>query len=374
MAFPVSGFIKIFPDQVQIISGHWALNSDATPQPDRPVADLQAYYDTRVTNVAVAPNIRRNVEYPAASGVYVPAVDDYELQFSSSTRGLQFFDGAYPSPVVATLDYLSADFPLGMTVNQLQIWWTGQQLFGPNRDRTINSIVLKYFGSIVETYTPGVGLLNGSHATPSNAIVSSLVNWSPIRAFKPFGFRVPVANTVSANLGTPRSVNSESFILAVYNTQRFDLTNSTPLAVPGEIADITNAQDNFDIFTEFKIYWDTNTDLGEVDGDIPGLTGGVVIPTRYFFILTSGRIRFQIPEDLGIPYGGRRLILMGVGDGVQFVGEFEIAQFNILLVDGSGVYQLTKGQRHDTYYDRSVTPPVTTNLKFPRTGARTGFF
>lgn len=374
MAFPQSGFIKVYPHTVQIVDGTWALNSDASPQPSRSVADLQAYYDARVTNLAVAPCIQKATEYPAASGVYVPAISNYELQFSSSTVGLEFYDGAYPSPVVATLDYISADFPLGMVVNQVQVWWTGQQLFGPNRDRTIPSIIFKYFGSTIETYSPGTGMLTGSHATPSNAIVSSLFNWSPIRMFKPFGFAVPVNVMASALTGIPRSANSEAFLLAVYNTQRFSFSNATPMAIPGEVVDITNAQDNFDVFNDYKIYWDTNTDLGEEDSDIPGLTGGVIIPRRYFYILTTGRIRFMIPKNLGIPYGGRRLLLYGVGDGTFFVGEIQIAQLNILLADGSGVYHLQNGQRHDTYYDRSVTPPVTTNLKMPRPNFRTGFF
>lgn len=376
MAFPDSGLVKIYPTTASIVDGDWALNSDAAPQPDRPAADLETYFDARVANLAVAPNIRRNIEHPAASGIYVPAVDDYEIQFFSSTIGLEFYDGAYPSPIVATLDYLSADFPIGMTMNQLQVFWAGEQLFGPNRDRTLDSIIFKYFGSVVHTYTQGAGLLIGSLNSPVSAIVGPFVNWSPIRAFKPFGFRIPVTATVSALGGINRSIMSEAFILAAYNTQTFNFTNATPNAIPGEIVDITNSQDNFDVFTDYKIYWDTNEDLGEEDADplVPGITGGVIIPPRYFFILNTGRIRFQIPKNLGIPYGGRRLLLYGVGDGVSFVGEIQIAQLNILLTDGSGVYQLTEGQRHDTYYDRGTTPISTVDLKMPRPNFRTGLF
>lgn len=374
MAYPDSGIIKIFPSTVEIVSGDYALNSDVAPQPDRPVADLQAYFDARVVDLPNAPCIRRSVEKPGGSGIYVPDAADYELQFSSSTLGLEFYNGSYPSALIAVSDYLSADFPIGMVMNQLQIWFNGEMLFGNNRDRSVPSLISKYFGSTVETYSPGAGLLSGTHATPSNAIVSSLVNWSPIRAFKPFGIKVPISAVVSANLGTPRSIASEVFITAVYNTQRFQFSLATPNAIPGEIVDITNASDNFDVFTSFKIYWDTNADLEEEDGDIPGLTGGVTIPDRYFFINDTDRIKFQIPKDLGIPYGGRRLIVYGVGDGVTFVGEIQIAQLNILLVDGSGVYHLQSGQRHDTYYDRSTVPPTEVDLKFPRPNIRIGFF
>lgn len=376
MAFPQSGFIKIYPADVTIVSGRWSTANEAGPQPVKTAADLDAYYDARVANVGIAPCIIRETEIPPASGVYVPNVGDHELSFSPSTIGIEFYDGSYPSPVVATLDLLSKDFPVGMTINQLQVRWVGNTFFGPSRDRRIDSLIFKYFGSTVETWTPAQPSVGTSHATPSNAIVSSLFSWSPIQALKTFGLTIPVNNVVSADVSVPQSIASEFFLLGVYNTQQFSFTNDTPLAIPSEIADITDADSRFDLFDEFKIYWDTNEDLGEEDVDplIPGLTGGVIIPTRYFFIRTAGRIKFQIPENLGIPYGGRRLILYGVTDGVVFTGEIQIAQFNVLLTDGSGVYHLSEGKRNDTYYDRSTTPPTEVDLKFPRPGFRTGFF
>jgi len=372
MAFPDNGFIKIYPDNVTVVSGRYSLNSDVPPQAVVSDATIDAYYDARVTNLAVAPCIIREAEVPPASGFFVPNVGDHELSFSASTRGLEFYDGSYPSAPVATLDYLSKDFPPGMTLNQIMVAWTGQQLFGPNRDRSIVDIKFNFFGSTVHTLTFAAGLLTGTAFSPSNAIVSSLLNWSPLQAFKPFGITIPVLNVLSANLGENRSIMSECFLLASYNTAHFSFNNATPLAIPGEIVDITDPSETLGLFEDYKIYWDTNEDLGEEDGDIPGLTGGVIIPR--FFIRTDGRIRFQIPKDLGIPYGGRRLILYGVTDGIIYSGEIQIAQLNVLLVDGSGVYQLTDGRRHDTYYNRGTTPITEIDLKFPRPNFKTGLF
>lgn len=376
MAYPNNGLIKIYPANATIVSGQYSLNSDAAPQVLRTAADLDTYYQARVTNLATAPCLRRATEIPAASGVYVPNSGDHEVSFSSSTQGIEFWDGSYPSgSLVATLDYLSADFPLGMTVNQVKVHLSGQTYFGASRDRHISIMEFNYFGSLIDTYTGANNTLVTftNLQTPSNSIIAPPFSWSPIRMFKPFGFTIPVDAVVSALTQTPRAVISEVFITAQYNTQTFNLTNNTPLAIPGEFVDLTDANNALGIFTDYKIYWDTNEDLGEEDGEIPGLTGGVTIPTRYFFVRTNGRIRFQIPENLGIPYGGRRLLLFGVGSGL-LTGEVELAQLNILLVDGSGVYKLTEDKRNDTYYNRATTPVTTTNLKFPRPGFRTGFF
>lgn len=377
MAYPQSGYIKIYPASTSILGGQFSLNSDAAPQPVRSDAILDAYYQARVTNLAIAPCLRRATEIPAASGVYVPIVGDHELSFSASTSDIEFYDGAYPSAPVATTDFFSAAFPLGMEVSDLQVWWSGQTYFGPSRDRNITDMKLNYFGGVVYDYAPGaVGLLTGTIASPNTAIIASLHTWSPLRIFKPFGITVPVNNIISVLLNTPRSVISECFILGVYNTQKFSLTNHTPLVLPGEIARITDANSRLASFSSYKVYWDTNPDLDEedVDPNLPGLTGGVTIDNKYFYTHTTGEIEFQMPTDLGIPYGGRRLLLVGVGLSAFFLGEFPIANFNVLLTDGSGVYQLTAGQRHDTYYDRSTIPPTQVNLKMPRPRIRTGFF
>lgn len=377
MAFPNSGLIKIFPAGTTIVSGQFALNSDATPQPTRAAANLQAYFDARVANLAVAPCLSKNTEIPAASGVYVPSGGDYELQFSPSTIGIEFYDGAYPSVKVATLNFLDADFPMGMVIGDPQVWWNTQTLFGPNRDRDINTVLFKYFGSTVRTFAPGVGLLNGNQASGNQSIIPSLLTqWSIIQLMKSFGLSIDCDVVISGNAGIPRASVTECFILANYSIQTFSITTTTPNALPGNDAEITSgndALDNFDI-DEFKIYWDTQVDETDTNPLFPGWTGGIRIPRNLIFEFTDHILRFRIPINEGIPYGGRRLMLTGTSNATFFVGEFPLQNFNITLVEGSGLYTLVENQRHDTYYDRGTTPVTTTNLKIPDPNVKTGPF
>lgn len=377
MAFPQSGLIKIFPSTVSIVSGEWALNSDASPQPNRPVADLQAYFNARITNLAVAPNLRKATEYPAASGVYVPAISPYELQFVPSTIGFEFYNGAYPSPIVATLDFLDANFPMGMRLTQPQVYFTGQTLFGPNRDRTLDSLIFKYTQTTIRTYTPAAGLETGTQTSGTTSIIPSIsISWSIIKLLNTFGMSIPVTSIVSALGGIPRSVISECFILAAYNTQTFAITTTTPNALPGNIAELNSSSDAFENFDQdqFRIYWDTLEDEEDVNPTFPGWTGGILIPRNLILTFTNSQFRFIIPNDQGIPYGGRRLMLTGTGNSAFFVGEFPLQNFNVELVDPSGLYTLVDNKTNDTYYDRSVSPVVTTKLKIPDPFVKTGFF
>lgn len=379
MAFPNSGFIKIWPATVQIISGDWALNSDASPQPSRPVADLQTYYDGRSENVANAPCLRKATEYPAASGVYVPAIGDYELQFSASTLGITFHNSSYPSAPVATLDFINAEFPMGMTINQLKLYWFTQTLFGPNRDREIVQGEFNFFGSNFYNYAPGVGLQTGQVGSPStgaNAIIPSFfTNWSFIQTLKPFGITVPVTSVSSAVAGIPRSTFTNVFLLGVYNTQQFRLNpvggaDGSSNVLPGDLSYLESQQqilENFDPDL-FQIYYD---DPNSVDPDFPGMTG-ILIPRRNILTFTASALTFKMPY--GLPYGGKRLMLVGTSISSFFVGKFPLQNYNITLVDGSGLYRLTPDKRNDTYYDRSVSPVETIDLKIPDPRAKTGFF
>jgi len=380
MSYPDDGFIKIYPDNVTIVGGDWALNSDASPQPVRTPATLDAYYDARVTNLATAPCLRKAEEVPALSGVYVPFVNSgYELSFSPSSIGIEFFNGSYPSVPVATVDFLSADFPTGMVINQLSVYFTGQLLFGSNRNRFIDSIKFNYFGSNFYTYTPGItGLLTGSVNSPvtgaGSIIPTVLTTWSIVKVMKQFGLTIPVPADVDANLGIPRCVISECFLLGVYNTQLFQFTNLTPNVLPGQYASLIDPQTRLETFDpdEFKIYWDTLEGEEDVNPFFPGWTGGIRIPRKYILELTAGVFRFIMPY--GPPFGGRRLMLTGTANSFSFSGEFPLQNYNIELVDGSGLYKLVEDQAYDTYYDRGLTPPETIDLKIPDPFAKTGFF
>jgi len=378
MAFPTQGLIKIYPHDVTIISGDWSLNSDVPPQPVRTPAVLDAYYDARVTNLAVAPCLRRATEIPLASGVYVPAVGTHELQFSPSSIGIEFYDVSYPSPVVATLDFLDADFPMGMMLTEAQIGWTGSTLFGATRDRDITNLIFKYFGATISTYTPpgGISMLLGRFSGTTSIMPNLFTRWGFVNIMKPFGISIPVAAAISVLTSLPASVTSECFILAVYNTQFLQITTTTPDTLPGSDTNIssnTGSLSNLDI-DEFKIYWDTLPGEEDVNPLFPGWTGGVRIPRYLIWEFTDSLLRFRMPTDLGIPYGGRRLMLTGTGNNTFFVGEVALQNYNITLVEGSGLYKLTNNKRNDTYYDRGVTPVETVDLKIPDPYAKTGGF
>lgn len=378
MSYPNSGFIKIYPDNVSIVSGRFSFNSDVPPQPDRPVEDLDAYYDARVTNLAIAPCLTRDLEYPPLSSKYVPVVDNYELSFSPSSIGFEFYNGSYPSAPVATVDFLSADLPMGMAISQLVLMMSIEAFIGPNRDRSIDSIKFNYFGSNFYTVTPSIGIFSQTNlSSPTSgvgAIIPSLSNhWSIIQAMKSFGLTIPVNSIASAATGIPRAVISECFLLGVYNTLQFVFTSSTPNALPGEIADLQSSSGSLTLLDidEFKIYWDTLEGETDVNPLFPGWTGGIRIPRYLILIFTATLFKFIIPK--GIPYGGRRLMLTGTGTGTTFFGEFPLQNYNVQLVNGSGLYTLVDNQHHDTYYDRSVTPPVTIDLKIPDPFAKTAF-
>jgi hypothetical protein len=377
MAFPNSGQIKIFPAGVSIISGQWALASDAQPQPNRPVSDLQTYYDARVPNVAVAPCLRRDTEKPPASGVYVPSGGVYELQFSASTIGLEFYDGAYPGAVAHTTDFIKADFPMGMTITSPSVWVNTQTLFGPFRDRNIVSIQFKYFGSTIATYAPGTGLLNGNQSSGSFSIIPVPgLTWSFIQVLKTFGFAVTCNVVVAGTLGDVRSINIECFILANYNTALLSVSTLRPEVAPGDMSLLESNNQSFDVFDPdlFQIYWDVQPGDTE-DPEFPGMTGGVFIPRANIKTFNAQFLEFRMPTGLGIPYGGRRLMLVGTSINAFFVGKFPIQNYNITLVDGSGLYNLTPGKRNDTYYDRSSGPPTpTVDLRMPDPRIKTGYF
>lgn len=384
MAFPDSGFIEIFPATTQIISGQWAFNNDAFPQPSRPVGDIDAFYAARTKATVGCPSMCRNVEYPAASGIFEPAIGDYELQFSASSIGFNFYDSSYPGPIAYTTDMIKADFPMGMEINQLRLAVNNQAVFyGSARDRRVDQIDMNYFGSNFYDWPPPAipGSLSGnalSPATGTGAIIPSFfTNWSITRVLKPFGFKISVNSVSSVLLNQHTSGFPYVTLLGVYNTQLFrmnqpGLADGEASALPGDILTLENPQQRLGNFDpdQFQIYWDDPTGT---DPDFPGMVG-VYIPRRNIITFTSSILRFRMPVGLGIPYGGRRLMLVGTTTGVFFDGKFPLQNYNIMLVNGSGLYRLTPNKRNDTYYDRSVTPVETVDLAIPQPRAKSGFF
>lgn len=364
MAIPSTGLFRIYPANAQIVSGNFALSS--APKVVTTDVAIGNYLRSQISNPAISPCALDAQEVPAASGVFVPLPATYELLCSPDTTAIVFDT----TGVNETIAFLSRDFPTGCTMNQMRVWIKGSIVSGPSRNIFTSNVKLKFFGSTVKDYTPvpaaTVGFLF------SDQIITFLTNWSPIQTFKPFGISFTISGTLSALLSHPQVRIDQFYVEGVYNTGNFEFTLDTPNAGPGDVVQITDAQGRLDTFQDFYVYWDTLEGEEDINSEIPGFTGGIIIP--WFITRTDNVIRFVLPPNQGLPYGGRRLMIAGATDGIVFVGQIPIANINVLLADGSGVYQLTKDKRNDTYYDRSTTPTSEIDLKIPDPRFRTGYF
>jgi hypothetical protein len=366
MAIPLTGQFRIYPRTVSIISGDFSVSGTGvgSASPVATAAALEAYYATRLDTPADAPRTRFAAEIPAAGGTWVPAVGTYELQFSCDTSRI-LFD---PLGVAEEIDFLSADFPMGLTMNQLRLAWNGSYTSGPGRDRQLTDISFKYFGSTVHSVVPTPGVVfAGDILTPQFVPITE--KWSPNKVFKPFGFSVIVSGVVSGLLAQPQLRNDLFWLQGVYNTQQWDLSSTPASASAGNIITISDGNASLDLFESFAVYWyDPDAD----NDDIPNLAGPIPIPDNLILSFTDEELVLILPDD--IPPGGEEIVVVGIIDSTTFDGEFPIATFNIELVDGSGVYKLVDGQAYDTYYDRGVTPVSTVNLRIPDPRVKTGFF
>lgn len=379
MAYPDSGWLKIYPYDCEIVQGLslFSLNNAATPQASVSAADLDTYYDLRVANNSTAPCMARATEIPVASGNYVPGVGTYELKFHGSNTGIEFYN-SYPGAVVATLDLIDSDFPFMLLLDNSSLYIAGQVFIGPSRNRSIdNSLNFKVNGSSIGIHTTFTDPATNTYSLSKYILPYGLyIGSSMIEMLgKNFGFVMSCSAVTSVLLNTPTAIFSECFFLCPYT--RIVFTSTTPSVLPGGIAEVTSPTsflETFDI-NLFKIYWDTLEGEEDANPLFPGWAGGIIIPRNLIFAFTSTFLRFQIPTGLGIPYGGRRLMLTGTSvNGSGYNGEFSIQNFNIELVDGSGLYVLTDDKRNDTYYDRSVAPIETVDLKIPDPSVKTGYF
>ena len=379
MAYPLNGLLKIYPSTVTRPGfAPFSLNNQPFPQLQQSDAALKAYYDLRVPNIANAPCMPRDTEIPAASGIYVPPPNTYELKFNTSSIGIEFYD-TWPGTPVATLDFLSSNFPTMLNLNGGGVYIEGRIFVGAARDRIIDNSVKYNFNNlnIYDLIFSIPGLNNFSVVSPTNAMIPMFQNWSIIELMqKNFGVTLNCSTTISANSGQPQGIISECSILASYNTTAISFTTTTPNVSPGGIAQIDDAGGTLNIFDqdEFKIYWDTLEGETDVNPLFPGWTGGVIIPRDLILTFTPYQFKFIMPNNLYIPYGGRRLMLTGNSNSLFYIGEYPMQNFNIQLEDGSGLYKLVENQVYDTYYDRSVSPIDTIDLKIPDPYVKTAFF
>lgn len=386
MAIPTNGYIKIWSDTTSILSGAWAFANDAAPQPSRTAAQLETYFDARVPSLVTGACASRNSETPAASGNYGPAVNTFELGFSPSSINFDFYSTPPPGgAVVGTTSLYKADFPMGFAFVGLQVVIVFQISFGDYRLRNITNLEYMYKNSNFYDYTfpTPPSIVTGNVASPTSGasrIIPAFTTWGFTQGFANFGLRVPVTLGAAGVASDCRAIISDCFLLGEYTTLTYafhpdGMTTGQSNVLPGEISDLVATNDNFDDFDqdEFQIFWDVQDGEEESD-EFPGFAGGVLIPRNLILTFTSSRFKFIMPTGLGIPYGGRRLMLVGKGLGAFFVGKVPLQQYNITLVDGSGLYTLVEDKRNDTYYDRSTTPVTTVDLKIPTPFVKTGFF
>jgi hypothetical protein len=143
------------------------------------------------------------------------------------------------------------------------------------------------------------------------------------------------------------------------------LTKTPDIGGPGTEVTITDASGQLLQAEEILFYPDT----GEGYGD------PVRIPINSYYVTewTSTSLIFTVPIDLGIPWNTTLAIVIVI-NGFSFSGEVPMGILSPTLIDGSGIYTLSKGKRNDTFYDRSTTPVETIDRKIPDPLIKTGFF
>ena len=372
MPIPSQGFFQMYARSVgQIVSGNFARTSVGAPPPIATQDDLSAYYLAGVDDPATAPRLHQSVEFPGGSGFYNPAAGTYELQIFPKTT-IVFDSSGTPTP----LSILDADFPLGFAASQMRVWINGNLVTG-GRNKYLNNYKFKARGSTVLDVNPPNNI-NGDFTTSSNEFgptALSNAHWGTNQVFgSTMGFSATVADVVDATALTPNFRSDLVYIQGVYNLLVFNITSTSQNVGPGGEVIITGT--NLTLLDELSIDWyDAAATSSEwLDPMIPNIVGGIVVPRNLIFTWTATQIVFRIPFSQ-IPYGGKRLMVMGrQTSGVSFTGRTLLQNLNVQLVEGSGLYKLVDNKRNDTYYDRSVSPVVTIDLKIPDPFVKTGFF
>jgi len=371
-----SGFFRLYPLStiVSILSGTWSVTEIGAPPPVTTAVAIGTYLNAGVDDPTNAVRPNRGVLNAVAPASWIPFAATYELQFFPDTTRIVF----NPSdPDEQEVDFLSADFPIGTVFNQLIIWWNGSYTSGPGRDIILTSFALKYGGSTIENVTilPNV-TFNGDEVTGTTAIIPFSQRWGPVQTFKPFGLSFVISGVISGLTPIVDLRTDLFFLQGVYNTEFFDLDQVTATAGPGGQVTIDSPGGSLDSFDSFKVAWydEEAPEDTWIDSNIPFYVE-IPIPNDLIFVHTATQLVLKIPY-LGVPFGGTRLQIIGVPTGLT-IGDIIIAQLNILLVDGSGIYTIVPGKTNDTYYDRTepVPSPVPTiDLKIPDPFAKTGFF
>ncbi len=352
MPIPSSGIFRVYPSSAQVVNGTYSPGNIGAPGTAMTDAAITSYYAAGISDPANAPAVRRS-EFDAVSGKWVPPAGVNEIQaFPAHT--VIFDQTGTPTPI----DFISASFPMGVVFSSIIVKVQGTfQSWQNNRQATL--VTLKGRNSTIFSVVPS-GVSVSSYESIATAI-SGVQQWGPTKLFGvTSGHQVTFANVAGGGGEVNGFVwrTDLFYIQGIYSTVSYSFTLNTPNANPGDNINITDSTASFGDFEKFKAYWKADINSTEY-------SGGIELP---IVSLTASDLTLYLITNKGLPYGQRRIYIVGVLPGDR--GEVGIAQVNNQLIDptlvnGSGIYTLTPGKRNDTYYDRSVSPVITTDIKIP---------
>ena len=364
MPIPSSGQFKIFPSTfLNIVNGTYSQSSAGAPPAQSTQAQIATYLDSEVNDPATAPRMWE--QFDSGGGIYVPIAGTYELQMFPKTR-ITFDTLGTPD----VINFTDADFPLGVRFYALHLFLFGQ-LNWDGRNKRVTSFIYKYKNTVEYTLVPSVNLTNidSGEFTGYNPIVNPGPYYAPNQIFGGVTGIQSIVAAGSAGGSVPNLTIYQHFLYGTYQSNWMTLT-ATANANPGDIITINDALSKLNTFEKFKVYWKANSDSTEY-------SGGVELPIQS---QAAGSVQLFLPPNMGLPYGQRKMYVVGVADEAQnYFGEFGLAYINNTVIDptlvnGSGIYTLDPSKRNDTYYDRSVSPVITTDIKIPDPYIKTGFF
>lgn len=300
-----------------------------------------------------------HVYFNTANATFAPLVDDGTLWRTNVGGGVSAgtLQGFCKQAIILANnpEIPMAELPVGFVVNTNadipQIHSVG--FSGANVNGNVRVFVNNVF--IVEEGNP---LPFGANFTitrdcPAVTRVQDVINWS---------FRADIF-TDGGNVGIYKGNASEPY----------DANNTVLL---GQYA-IWSAQFTISVndeATEITItYGGVDDKLDELDG-IEGAYFDEDDVLQSIPLNTISRNQTQIVvSTTGLPAGDTEFFFFGnFLAGQQFSGSVMLGIHQVLVADGSGIYQLVVGKRNDTIYDRD-TPGATIDVKIPNPFIKSGF-
>lgn len=212
-------------------------------------------------------------------------------------------------------------------------------------------------GILKATYsTTGIGA-PPQYPVNGLTVVFGVVDLVPASLFVCFGSQVKVVITAAGGPNTC-SINADyAGITGTYILWSTTFTITPSVGGPGTTVTLNATSGNFNEITGIEVsYIDSNTsEIIRTTATITSQTGTQIIFT----------IPAAVPQD--------SLLITGLGTGTLANNSVVLGSLNVIWGDGSGIYTLTPNKRNDTYYDRSVTPSTTKDVKIPDPFGRTSY-